>query len=196
MSRKQVRVSEKALRMAREQLSINESANATPDELITLLIMQNQSSRNTAQRVLDYMGDEFTQRVDGQNKRRLDYVNGHFVENGGKLGINHVLDIIDQTPNNVGMSEILEAIQTLRNENIKEHRQQFNMFNVFFSSLKLMDADVLRLSHKNQSDPATLVANVTLSDETRSIVKGMDAYSVSDARKKSTNNRRQGNYDD
>lgn len=197
MAKKQVRLSEKAIHLAKEQLSINDSANPTPDELITLLIMQNQSSKETAQRVLDYMGDEFTQRVDGQNRRRLDYVKGHFIENGSRLGIRHILDIIDQTPTDTGMSEILNELKIMRNENIKEHRKQFNIFNVFFSSLKLMLADLLRKSHTNTSDPASIVADITLSDDTQSIVKGMDAYSLNDARKKSSvNNKRQGDYDD
>lgn len=197
MAKKQVRLSEKAIQLAKDQLSINDSANPTPDELITLLIMQNQSSKEVAQRVLDYMGDEFTQRVNGQNRRRLDYVKGHFVENGSQLGISHILDIIDQTPTETGMSEILNELKIMRNENIKEHRKQFNMFNVYFSSLKLMIADLLKKSHTNTSDPASIVADITLSDETQSIVKGMDAYSLNDARMKSSiNNKRQGDYDD
>lgn len=198
MRKKPVRVSEKALSLAKQQLMIREDAVVSTDELITMLVMQNQSSKDDAQKVLDYMGDEFTQKVDGQAKPRLSYKKGHFYENGSLLGIDQLLDVLDRTPTDSGLSEVLEEVKALRNENAREHRRQFNMFNVYFSSLKLMSADILnRLSTKHQS-AADVVAEVTLSDKDSAIVKGIDLYSFADARQKTSdqNTKRKANYDD
>ena len=198
MTKKQVRISEKALLLAKQQLMINEEANATPDELITMLIMQNQESRQNAQIILDYMGDEFSQRINGQNKSRLTFKNSHFSENGGVLGISRLLVSLDRKPTSVGMSDILKEIKDLRSENSFEHRLQNNRFNTSFLSLKLMISNILTHVLPKSTKPKDAIARITLSEESNTVMNGVDAYALTEIKRQSKDKdkKRSNNYDD
>lgn len=196
MTKKQVRISEKALLLAKQQLMINEEANATPDELITMLVMQNQESRQNAQIILDYMGDEFSQRVDGQNKSRLAFKDSHFSENGGVLGISRLLVSLDRKPTSVGMSDILKEIKALRSENSFEHRLQNNRFSTSFLSLKLMISNILTHVLPESTKPKDAIARITLSEESNTVMNGVDAYALTEMKRQSKEKKRLNNYDD
>lgn len=197
MAKKTVRISEKALLLAKQQLMINEDANVTPDELITLLVMQNQETSENAQTILDYMGDEFAQKVNGQNKPRLTFTNHHFKEKNQTLHIDRLLKTIDRKPTDAGLSDLQEEIRALRDETNREHRRQANMFNVFFLSIRLMLAEIVGRVIPKSSDPADIVAKLTLSEKTNTVMKGVDAYSLEEIKNQAAQSQKQkGHYND
>lgn len=197
MSKKPVRVSDKTLQLAKQQLMIGADALVSVDELITLLIMQNQPTVAKAQDVLDYMGDEFAQKVNGRSTSRLRYEKGHFIENDSTLGINRLLSTIDNKPSSEGLSEVMTAIEELRKENTKEHRRQFNMFNVQFLAVKMFVADLLSRLTTSKVSAKDVLAEMTLSDKNDALIKGVDGVALRETKAKTGSQQvRRGNYND
>lgn len=197
MSKKQVRMSEKTLALAKQELLISADTTASPDELMIMLIMKLQKSRDEAQGVLDYAGDEFMQKVSGQNNSRLKKEKGHLVENDKSLDIERLLKEIDQKPSEVGLSSVKDELTRLRQEVARNYRRQSGFASVNALELKLILAKILSGENMGRT-PASVVADLTLDSEAKAIMQGLDEYALETvkAQVKSENKKKKGHYSD
>lgn len=197
MSKKSVRLSEKAMRLAKQELQIPIDMNVTPDELITLLIMSNQGSVDRAQQVLDYMADEFAQKTGDRAKPRLTRQGQHYVEDGSVLGINRLLREIDARPTETSMSEVLDEVRALRQENSREHNKLTMTFSTYSLSIRTMLADLLRRV-TGYTDSKRVTSEAQLNDMTKMVRKDMDTYALAQMRQHMTaeEQKRKGHYRD
>lgn len=198
MAKKQARISEKVIDLAKKELKIDLSETVTVDELMTLLIMKSQTSVTSAQSILDYAGDEFTMRVDNRPNNRLRLEKGHFVENGNVLKISELLYDIDHRVSDVSLSDLHDEIASLREENNKAHRIQSNVSNTHFLGLKLMIVSILRAIFKGKT-PESMVADITLAEKENNIlISGVHDFAIQDLKQASKKEqlKKRGRYND
>lgn len=197
MVKKTVRIDERTLMLAKNHLGIADSVQVSPDEIVTLLLMQTQNSPELAQNVLDQLGDTFTQKVNGVSKPRLLLEKGHFQENGRDLKIDLLLEKMSAKPTTDSIDKVYKELVDFRQETRLEHKRQSNIFSVMFLSVRLMVAEILRKLSPNETS-GNILATTKVSSISKSIRKGIDAFAMSEVKKanSSTDKKKKGHYDD